>query len=274
MRAFLTLLLYLLAAAASAGQVFTLSVVPQFTPVDIGLRWTPVLEHLEKEAGITLQLRVLERIPKFEEDFVAGRPDFVYLNPYHEVMAMKAQGYVPLVRGSDPLNGILVVDREGPIRRLADLNGKTLAFPSPNAFGASLYMRALLREQEKINFTTSYVGTHQNVYRHVLLSEADGGGGIGATLEKESAAVRNRLKVLYTTPGVAPHPLAAHPRVPAAVRERVAEALLKLDGRPAGRKLLATVELDRAQRADYARDYAPLEKLNLDRYVQPARPGN
>lgn len=252
-----------LLSSAWAGPLYTLSVVPQFTPVDIGLRWTPLLEKLEKETGIRLQLRVLEHTPKFEADFLAGIPDFVFLNPWHAVMAMKAQGYTPLLRGGEPLSGILVVDRDGPIRKLADLDGRTLAFPSPNAFGASLYMRALLREKEKITFTPSYVGTHQNVYRHVLLGEVAAGGGVSATLEKESSAMQSRLVVLYTTPGVASHPLAAHPRIPPQVRERLTTALLKLDRDPDGRKLLAAVELDRTQVANYERDYAPLEKLKL-----------
>jgi len=258
---------------AWAGQVYTLSVVPQFTPVDIGLRWSPLLAHLEKETGISLQLRVTDRMPGFEADFLAGLPDFIYLNPWHMVMAMKAHGYVPLVRGGDPLNGILVADRNGPIKRLADLGGKTLAFPSPNAFGASLYLRALLAEKEKIGFTPVYVGTHQNVYRHVLLGEVAAGGGVGATLDKEPAGMQSRLTVLYTTPGVPSHPLAAHPRVPSEIRERLAAALLKLDRDPAGRKLLAAVELDRTQVADYARDYAPLEKLKLGHYAQAAKAG-
>ncbi|MDP2833360.1 MAG: phosphate/phosphite/phosphonate ABC transporter substrate-binding protein [Pseudomonadota bacterium] len=260
--------------AAWAGQVYTLSVVPQFTPVDIGLRWSPLLAYLEKEAGVSLQLRVQERIPKFETDFLAGVPDFVFLNPWHAVMAMKAHGYVPLVRGGDMLNGILVVDRTGPIKRLADLDGKTLAFPSPNAFGASLYLRALLAEKENVTFRTTYVGTHQNVYRHVLLGEAAAGGGVGATLDKEPAGMQSRLAVLYTTPGVPSHPLAAHPRVSAEVRARLAAALLKLDRDPAGRKLLAAVELDRTQAADYARDYAPLEKLKLGQYAQIEKTGD
>ncbi|MDD5390975.1 MAG: phosphate/phosphite/phosphonate ABC transporter substrate-binding protein [Gallionellaceae bacterium] len=269
-----TLALCFLLPSAWAGQVYTLSVVPQFTPVDIGLRWSPVLAYLEKEAGVSLQLRVQDRIPKFEADFLAGLPDFVFLNPWHEVMAMKAHGYVPLLRGGDLLNGILVVDRHGPIKNLNDLNDKTLAFPSPNAFGASLYMRALLTEKEKIAFRTTYVGTHQNVYRHVLLGEVAAGGGVGATLDKEPASMQSRLTVLYTTPGVPSHPLAAHPRVPAEVRERLTAALLKLDHDPAGRKLLAAVELDRAQVADYARDYAPLEKLKLGQYAQVEKTGD
>jgi phosphonate transport system substrate-binding protein len=263
----LCLLAPLSANAQTSRQTFTLSVVPQFTPVDIGLRWTPLLRHLETETGYSFQLRLLDKIPRFETDFLAGIPDLVYLNPYHMLMAAEAQGYIPLVRGSDPLIGILVTEQNGPIKTLQDLDGKRLAFPAPNAFGASLYLRALLTEKEGLRFSSDYVGSHQNVYRHVLIGEAAAGGGIHATLEKESVALQNRLRVLYTTPGVAPHPLAAHPRVTQVAREKIRAALLKLDSTPSGRKILADVELDKVISADFARDYLPLAKLKVKHHT-------
>ena len=124
-----------------------------------------------------------------------------------------------------------------------------------------------------LDFTSTFVGTHQNVYRHVLLGEAAAGGGIATTLEKEPAAVQARLTVLYTTPGVPSHPLAAHPRVPADIRERLAAALLQLDRTPEGRKLLQAVELDRTLAVDYRRDYAPLEQLQLGQYAKNPKAG-
>jgi phosphonate transport system substrate-binding protein len=111
------------------------------------------------------------------------------------------------------------------------------------------------------------VGTHQNVYRHVMMGEAMAGGGVNATLEREPAALRARLKVIHTTPGVAPHPLTAHPRVPKADRDKVVQALLRLARDPEGAKLLAPTELEDLQAADYVRDYQPLELLRLERYV-------
>ncbi len=252
---------------AWAGQTYVVAVVPQFTPVDIGRRWTPLLKRLESMLGVSFQLRVFDKNSAFEADFLRGGPDFLYLNPYHMVMAARAQGYAPLVRRSEPLTGILVVDREGPVRTLADLRGSKVAFPSPNAFGASLYMRALLSEKEKIRITPIYVGTHQNVYRHVILGEEVAGGGIEMTLAREPLAVRSRLRVLYKTPESPSHPLAAHPRVPREIREKLTQALVALEEDAVGKALLADVELGGAVVADYARDYQPLEKLQLERYL-------
>lgn len=257
----------ILVATVRAETVYSLAVVPQFTPVSIGQRWTPLLQRLEADTGVKMQLRIFEKTPAFETDFLRGGPDFVYLNPYHMVMAATAQGYQPLVRSSESLSGILVVDRNSPVKSLADLNDAKLAFPSPNAFGASLYMRALLAEKEKIRFTPTYVGTHQNTYRHVLLGEEAAGGGVLATLEREPASVREHLRILYQTPATPSHPLAVHPRVPRAVREQVLRALLALNKDAAGAKLLDDVELARVVEADYARDYQPLVQLRLEKHL-------
>lgn len=259
--------LCLLPFQALAGMMYNIAIVPQFTAVDIGIRWTPLLERLQRETGLALQIRTSASIPEFEGEFLNGIPDFVFLNPYHMIMAAKAQSYRPLVRSSQPLSGILVTRKGHPPQNLKALNGSSIAFPAPNAFGASLFMRALLSEQEKITFTPSYVGTHQNVYRHVMYGEASAGGGIEATLEKEPEAVRRQLTVLYRTPNTASHPLAVHPRVPKEIADKVLQALLRIAATPEGNALLSKVELDNAQPADYERDYAPLEKLKLMRYV-------
>ena len=57
-----------------------------------------MLERVGQAIGVGFRLHLTVNIPRFEVDFLAGGPDFVYLNPYHQLMARRAQGYVPLVR--------------------------------------------------------------------------------------------------------------------------------------------------------------------------------
>lgn len=267
LKLWLLLLVSTIASPVWAETVYTLAVVPQFTTIDIGLRWTPLLERLHKDTGIALQIRSTVDIPAFEAEFLAGIPDFVFLNPYHMVMAAKAQGYRPLIRSSHALSGILVTRKDANIHKVSDLQGAILAFPAPNAFGASLYMRALLKEEEHLDFTPNYVNTHQNVYRHVLYGDALAGGGVAATLEREPPGIRERLRILYHTPNAASHPLAAHPRVPKKISALITRALHAMASDKEGKVLLAQVGLEGAVTADYARDYAPLEKLGLEHYV-------
>jgi phosphonate transport system substrate-binding protein len=181
-------------------------------------------------------------------------------------MAKQQQNYLPLVRDNAPLSGILVALKSGKIKTLADLNGKTIAFPSPNSLGASLYMRALLTDKMHIKFTTVYVGSHQNVYRQVLLGDAAAGGGVLTTFQKEPESLQSELSVLFSAPDIASHPLAAHPRVTAEARKKIVAAIFAIRDDPTANKLLAAVQLPQPVEADFDRDYAELAQLRLDRY--------
>lgn len=261
------LLLVLLAKLAVAAEL-TLALVPQSPPAVMHRQWAPFVERLEREAGVDIRLRVYRGFAEFEADVRRGLPDLVYLNPYQQLQAYKTQGYRPLVRnGARALTGVLVVRHDSPVRTLRDLDGAHIAFPDPNAFAASLYMRALLQAQGKIRFHTHYLSTHANVYRHVILGRVAAGGGVNLTLEREPLETRRALRVLYETPPTAPHPLSAHPRLPATLQETLARAVLRLHDDEAGRALLQRVDLAEPVRADQVRDYQPLEQLRLERYA-------
>jgi phosphonate transport system substrate-binding protein len=259
---------------AHGQATYALSIVPQQAVTELHRHWAPIVRAIRERAGVELELQLRPAIAEFEKGLYAGEPDFAYVNPYHFVVARQRHAYVPLVRGSaEPLVGILVVRSDSAFTSVAQLAGKEIAFPSPNAFGASLYMRALLAEKVGIDFRPRYVQSHANTYRSVLLDEVAAGGGIVETLRKEPAALRQHLKVLYTTPPVAPHPLVAHPRVPATVRAAVVKALLALENDAAGKVLLRDAGLEQVIAADHEKDYASLARLKLEKYwVEPTRP--
>jgi phosphonate transport system substrate-binding protein len=255
------------ALEAAERKTYSLAIVPQFTPSVIERDWIPLIARLSADTGLKLELKFYKSIPDFEQDFLSGGPDFVYLSPYHAVLARKAQGYIPLIRDAEPLIGILVVRKDSPVKTVKQLNGAVLAFPSARAFASSIYLRALLSEKEKIAFVPKYVTTHGNVYRHVILGMSAAGGGVNKTLHKESPELKEQLRTIYQTPPVPAHPLCAHPRVPASVRGSVTGAILKLAGDEASQSLLKQVELSRPVRTDYEKDYASLEGLNLGKYA-------
>ena len=160
----------------------------------------------------------------------------------------------------------MVVRQDSPYKTLHDLDKKSLGFPAPNAFGASLYMRALLTA-EHVDFQTQFLSTHSNVYRSVLNGSVAAGGGINTTLNDETPEVRAQLRILYQTPETAPHPIVAHPRVPVEVVKALRDALLNLSKDAEGQRLLAEIRMAQPINADYQRDYLPLEKLKIEKFV-------
>ena len=263
----LTSLLLNTIPATAAEPVYTIAVVPQFSSIQIYRDWTPLITKLEETTGLHFKLKVYEKFTLFESDIAKGVPDLVYLNPNQMVVAYKKQRYRPLLRDSENLSGILVARKDSPINNVADLQGKTIAFPSPYAFGATLYNRALLTEKLKIKITPVYVNGHMNVYRQVILGDVSAGGGVNKTLNKEDAGIQSQLKVIFTTPETASHPIAVHPRISGAVSNKIFASLLSLAQDPTTQPLLAAVQLPQPVKADYQHDYADLDKLKLERYL-------
>lgn len=255
------------AAAPDARPSYKVYVTPQLGPELMHRAWVPLLDAVSREAGIGLTLAIPPSIAGFEALLLRGLPDFAFTNPYMVLPGRKAQGYVPLVRnGKTRLVGHLLVRKDSPVKTLRDLDGATIAFPAPNAFAAALYIRAHLA-RENVRFTPVYVGTHSNVYRHVLFGESAAGGGVNISLEREPNEIRDQMRSVYSTTPLVPHAFVGHPRVPAAHREAVAAAMLRLAAQPENRGLFVTSQIPEPIRADYVRDYAPLESLDLDRFL-------
>jgi phosphonate transport system substrate-binding protein len=253
-------------SSVSRAETFKVYVVPQYNPTQLHAEWTPLLNRISHDTGITLQLVVMSSIPKFEKSLLRGDPDIALVNPYHAVMAKDAKGYLPFLKDAKPLSGILLVRKDSPYQTLQDLEGKEIGFPAPNAFGASLFMRALLSDA-KVSYREKYLNTHGNVYRNILNGGVAAGGGVNNTLNDENPDVKGALRILYQTPLSASHPLVAHPRVPPKIVQTILSAFLALKNDATGEKLLKEVRIPNPVMANYDSDYLPLEKLKIDKYV-------
>ncbi|MFZ6751298.1 phosphate/phosphite/phosphonate ABC transporter substrate-binding protein [Undibacterium sp. Ren11W] len=256
----------LFASVSACAATYSIAVVPQYNVALLHAEWQPLLERIARDTGVTLELILQSSFPKFEHALLKGEPDFAYANPYHAVMAKNAQGYLPLLRDSKSLTGILLVRNDSPYKNLADLNGKDLGFPAPNAFGASLYLRALLKKKD-IKFEPKILNSHGNVFRSILNGSVAAGGAVNSTYNDEKPEIRDQLRIIFQTPGSASHPLLVHPRVPEKVRMEIKNAILELQKDAAGLALLKDVRLSQPLSADYKSDYLPLEKLGIEKFL-------
>lgn len=255
------------ALSAQESHTYSLGVVPQFEPLELTRIWTPIIDELERRTGVQLELVGSPSIPEFETKFRNGDFDFAYMNPYHSIMADDAQGYTPIVRdGSRSLFGILAVHVDSPVLSVSDLNGARIAFPAPNALGASLMMRADLDRLHGITFTPIYASTHTSAYLNVVLGETEAAGGVMSTFKNTSPEIRDSLRILYETTHVAPHPLAAHPRVDAQVAALVQKGLIEIGATDQGRALMSRIPMHEPIATDRS-DYQPLRDMELERYL-------
>lgn len=255
-------------ACAAPDKTYTFGVSPQFEQRKLYAIWKPVVDELSKRTGLTFNLVTTLKIQDFEKAFMRGEFDFSYVNPYHVIQVHDTQGYIPLVADSAPLRGIVVVRKDGPIKNGAELNGKIVAFPSPNALGASLLVRSDLEQIHHAAITPLYVTTHSSVYLHVLKDLAAAGGGVEKTLQEQPEEIKSQLRVIYTTRACPSHPVTVHPRVAREIREKVRKALLAMNETPEGKEMLQKIPVKQFIPVDYT-DYGVMRAWGLEKYWQP-----
>lgn len=252
---------------AFADTVYKVGVVPQFNSRKVFSIWKPIITELEKSTGLKFKLVGTTKIPNFENEYLNGEFDFAYMNPYLMLKGHNRQGYIPLVRDvGRSLYGIVVVRKDSPISKVEELNGKLVAFPSANAMGASLVPRSDFNRIYNIKVIPRYVKTHTSVYLNVFKGLTVAGGGVQNTLDSQNKIVKQNLRVIYKTKTFAPHPIAAHPRVPERHRIRVKNALLELGKTKKGAALLSKIPITRIGEAGM-KDYRVMEEFKLDEFT-------
>ena len=259
-----TLLLITPIASSVYGEVkYTFGVVPQQSATKLARLWTPILNYLNKQTGYNITFNTAPNIPEFERRLSLGEYDFAYMNPYHYTVFHEDPGYQAFAKQKHKsIVGLLVTRKDSPIDDLDSLNNKTLAFPSPAAFAASILPRSNL-EKSGIMFFTKYVSSPDSVYRSVALGLYPAGGGIKRTLNNIDQNIRNQLRILWTTAPYTPHAFAVHPRVDNNHLKVVADSLYNLENSDKGKTLLKNINFKGIETATNE-DWDDVRSLSID----------
>ncbi|EWS67965.1 phosphate/phosphite/phosphonate ABC transporter substrate-binding protein [Vibrio vulnificus] len=218
-------------------------VVPQQSASRLADNWTPVIKALSEETGLEIVFATAPDIPTFEARLSEGDYDIAYMNPYHYVVFHQQVGYQAIAKAKDTLiYGLIVVNANDSINSISQLSGQTLAFPSPAAFAATILTQGYLNQQG-IEYQPKYVSSHDSVYLNVARGLLPAGGGIARTLNAAPADVRQQLKILWTSDGYTPHPIAVKPNLDANTVLALQNALLNLHQRNKTESLLNPLKI-------------------------------
>lgn len=252
-------------AEAGGRKTYVFAVLPQQPPASMHALWIPLIERLERELGIIIRLKLYDSMSGFEAGLKRGAGDFIFSTPPQMVIARSSQKYIPLVRGNRELAGVLFVRKDSPVKSVADLKATEVAFVGERNLCSVMTRYSLSQYNADLNLVPLFSGSTTNVYRNVLLGKVAAGATLDVDIERESPDTVAQLRVIMTTPKVAPHPVSAHPRVPKALREKMTATLLKLSKEKDGKELLERVRIGEVVPADYARDYKKLDKIGAAR---------
>lgn len=240
-RAALLAAAFALAAAAlpsrAAGATYQFSPVNQYGIQVTAAYWNPIIDYVSEKSGVQLRLKIGRTSADTTAYVLAQEVDFVFTNhlfsPEREALGWKVFGR----RMTPPLHGQIVVPADSPIGELAQLAGKEVAFPGPEATIAYKFTYAQLLAR-KIEVMPVFAGNMDGAFVQLFAGKAAAVGANSQLVEGYTQREGKKFKVLWSSPPLHDLALMHSARVPAADAQAVARAFLGMHLDPRGRDIL------------------------------------
>jgi phosphonate transport system substrate-binding protein len=246
------------------NKTITFGVVPQQAANVLANVWVPLTQYLSAQTGLTVKFATAKNIPNFEQRLSENAYDIAYMNPFHYVYFSEYNEYHAIAKQANKqINGILITRKDSNIGSIDDLQNKTLAFPAPAAFAASILPRAELALND-VDFTPRYVSSHDSVYLNVSKGFFVAGGGVLRTFNNMPEEIRNQLKIFWTTQPYTPHAIAVAPSLSVDDTVAIQSALENLHTTDIGREILKNLGMEAFVIA-HDTDWDDVRNLNISK---------
>jgi len=227
------------------GQEIRLGSVAMDIPAEMHRRLTPLTKYLAETLKRPVTLKLSPNMPAAIDEVSKGEVELAYLTPVAYLKA-RAKGDVQLVaktvtnkKASFQL--MIAVRKDSPIKRVADLKGKTFAFGDK----AAILQRAVVvgagMPLENLG-EYRFIGHYDNIAKGIASGDFDAG------ILKDTTAYDwqdKGLRILYSSPPLPPYNIVASSKVDARLYQQIRRAFLDLDiGNPAHKAVIQALDDD------------------------------
>lgn len=229
-------------APSHAAETYSFGVLNQQAAAETAALWNPILSYLQTKTGLTFKLKMGSTVQETDAMTARGDFDFLYSNHHFEPDYSQA-GYRALAQwGGQPLIGQIVVLADSPIKHLKEIGGKTVVFPSKDAFIAYRVTRHALK-QAHIEVQEIFGASQQGAAVQLQAGRADAASLNKMFAERFQAEGKGHFRVLYESKPWPNIPVSAHPRVVKADVEAVRRALIEMSKDTEGQALMAKLKM-------------------------------
>ncbi len=199
--------------------------------------WNPILTYVSAKSGVPLELKLAKTAKDGNALAEKGAYDFLYTNHFFTPERDKL-GYRVIARPAGPgIRSQIVVPADSPAQSLADLNGKDVAFVSPDGFtGYWLSLDALLAANVKVNVV--FTGNQEASSAQLQIKKVAAAGVNSTIMARYGRRESFEYRALWTSEIFQDLCIMANPRVPADKVTAVAKAFVGMINDPQGKKIL------------------------------------
>ncbi len=211
-------------------------VLNQQSPQLTAERWNPILAYLERHTGLEFQLRLAPNVQATNARMASGEYDLLFTN--HNFRPMYDGTYRVLARwGDKPIFGVIAVPKDSPIKTLAQLRGRRVAYPSESAFVAYAVPKVALRAAN-VKEEEVFAGNQEGALAQLTGGLVDAAGVNSRYLTQYAARKNFAYRELFTSEPYPDLAVVAHPRLAEAQVDAVRAALLRMKDDPDAQPIL------------------------------------
>jgi phosphonate transport system substrate-binding protein len=198
----------------------------------------PLKLHLEKAVGKPVEMIVTTDYSSMIEAARFGRIDVAYFGPLSYVLARSKAEIeafaVGVSRGTPTYTSVVIVPTASPIKTLADLKGRTVAYGDQASTSSHLVPRAMIQDAGlvvKNDYNAVYLGAHDAVARAVEAGKVDAGAlsrPIYETLLKGGKVDATKVRILAETKPIPNYPMAMQSKLNPELKAKIRAAFLDI----------------------------------------------
>ena len=228
-------------AADTTVKPLEVGIIPNVSTHALFAAYQPMRLYLEQRLGRPVILLTAPDFRTFYDRTGKGDYDLVITPPHLARLAETESGYIPLVTYQNGLDALLLVAKDGPIKTVADLRGKSIGMPDLLALAPMAGRRWL--EQRGLKAGTDYTlritAPHNTAVLSVMRGDTDAAIVGSGPYQLMPAELRDGVHILAKAGTVINATFMAHPRLSANERTRIKGALLAFANEsPEGRKFV------------------------------------
>lgn len=242
-------------------------------------------EYLEKNTPYKFDISVPQSFVAVVEAFGTKRADVAAINTFGYVLAHDkygAEARLTVIRhGLPTYQSQFIAKADGPIKSLADLAGKKVAFVDPASTSGYLLPLKTLKEKKIEPKETVFAMKHDSVISMIYQGQVDAGatfysppskGADGKTHLEDARRlvltqypdVEKKIKIIDLSEAIPNDPIIFRKEMPEEMKTKITEAILAFVSTPEGKeafnKIYGVTEFKKATDADYE----PVRKMLND----------
>ncbi|HBB16727.1 MAG TPA: hypothetical protein DCZ97_06865 [Syntrophus sp. (in: bacteria)] len=216
------------------NKIVYFGVIPRDNPRIMYEKYQPLLDYLATKTPYKYELVLKKNYEDTVNALGSGETAVALFGPLTYLEAHAKYGAVSILKskgadGTTSYMSVIITKKDSPVRTLADLKGKNIAFASSKSTSGNLIPRYLLASAGiHLNELSGYANFdyHDSVVKAVLKGQYTAGAVRDSVAKKY---MKLGLTVIAESESIPTGPLVAGPGTPYAVIENIKKALLELD---------------------------------------------